>query len=259
MGRVFDSFLAIMAVGVSAAGQPPPYRATSIDAVLADPAGFHQAWVMVKGTVAREGDLITISSDGASLRLIAGTPIPSGEVEVRGQVLDVGRLQRNDRRVALPGPKPSLAELYPNRWPSPGEEIVLSATSVTSREQGGIEVTLPPPPIEVNFSTPIEGEADVRLDTRIRIQFSRDVDPATFKDHIRVSYSVADSIDRGEPQPPGVSITTNYNAAGRVLDIRPSQSLERFRQVTVTLLEGIKGTDGSVLRGWVLNFSTGGS
>ena len=44
------------------------------------------------------------------------------------------------------------------------------------------------PPAEVIFSAPTEDETDVPLATSIRIQFSRDVDPATFKGRIRVTY-----------------------------------------------------------------------
>jgi hypothetical protein len=118
---------------------------------------------------------------------------------------------------------------------------------------------LPPLPLEVYFSAPIQGEADVRLDTVIRIQFSRDVDPATFAGRVRVTYSVTDSIERGEPHPPPIAFSIKYVGYSHALEITPTQPLERFRQVTVELLQGIVGTDGSVLRPWSLTFSTGGS
>ena len=51
--------------------------------------------------------------------------------------------------------------------------IAASAASQESRR--------PPLPLEVNFSAPIEGEADVRLDAIVRIQFSRDVDARSFE------------------------------------------------------------------------------
>jgi hypothetical protein len=114
-------------------------------------------------------------------------------------------------------------------------------------------------PIEVDFSEPRQAAADVRLDTRIRIHFSRDVNPASLKDRVRVSYSPADSKERGEAQPPRIEFTTDYDRRSRVLEISPSQRLERFRQVQVELLEGIVGADGSALKPWTLNFTTGGS
>jgi Bacterial Ig-like domain len=116
-----------------------------------------------------------------------------------------------------------------------------------------------PAALEVDFSEPGQAAADVRLDTRIRIHFSRDVSPASLKDRVRVTYSQADSRERGEGEPPRVRFATDYDGDKRILEIRPSQRLERFRQVTVELLEGIVGADGSALKPWTLNFTTGGS
>ena len=196
--------------------------------------------------------------EGAALRLLTPGPVPMGEIRVQGQILDVGRVQPKARRVALPGANAALGNLYSSDWPKAGEEIVLAATRI-SRAAEQVEITVPPLPLEVQFSTPIEGEADVRLDSRIRVQFSRDVAPASLEDRIRVTYSQADSVERGEPQRPALEITVRYNADNHSVEITPSKPLERFRGVTVELLEGISGTDGSVLRGWTLKFSTGGS
>lgn len=124
-----------------------------------------------------------------------------------------------------------------------------------------VEVPAPPlpvAPLEILFSAPVEGEADVRLDSRIRIQFSRDVDPASLDGRIRLSYSRSDSFERGEAQPPAIEVAITYSGPNRSLEIRPRQPLERFRQVTVQLLEGIKGPDGAPLRPWTLTFNTGG-
>ena len=118
-----------------------------------------------------------------------------------------------------------------------------------------------PPPIslQVESSVPVEGEADVRLDARIRIKFSRDADPASFEKRIRLSYSREESAERGEAQPPSVAFTTSYSSRTNVLEITPQPALERFRQVRVDLLQGIVGHDGSVLPPWSLRFKTGGS
>lgn len=113
--------------------------------------------------------------------------------------------------------------------------------------------------LAVSSSAPAEGDADVRLDTVVRVEFSHDVDPSTLRGRVRVRYSAADSVERGEAQPPRVSFKTNYFATERVLVIRPDRPLERFRRVTVELLEGITGTQGSPLTPWTLSFVTGGS
>jgi hypothetical protein len=117
----------------------------------------------------------------------------------------------------------------------------------------------PPPPLDVVFSSPNEGESEVRLDASIRLQLSRDLDVASLKDRIRLTYSQTDSVERGEPQPPAIAFTINYTPANRGLEIRPVQPLERFRVVRLELLEGVRGPDGAVLRPFTLNFTTGGS
>jgi hypothetical protein len=124
------------------------------------------------------------------------------------------------------------------------------------------EVTIeapPPPPVEVLFAAPSDGEADVRLEERIRLQLSRDLDPATLKGRIRITYSQTESRDRGEAQAPTVAFATNYTRENRALEIRPSQPWERFRTVKVEFLEGITGTDGGAMAPFTLTFTTGGS
>jgi hypothetical protein len=85
------------------------------------------------------------------------------------------------------------------------------------------------------------------------------VDARSFDKRIRLSYSAEESAERGEAQPPAIAFAITYRAGARALEIRPSRPLERFRHVAVDLLEGIVGTDGSALRPWRLQFTTGGS
>src|SRR5262249_32747093 len=60
-------------------------------------------------------------------------------------------------------------------------------TETTPEREEPIRVPAAPPP-EVVFSAPTQDESDVSLTTNVRIQFSRDLDPATIKGHVRVSY-----------------------------------------------------------------------
>jgi hypothetical protein len=123
-----------------------------------------------------------------------------------------------------------------------------------------VAITLPPPPpVEILFTAPTEGESDVRLTERIRMQLSRDLDPGTLKDRVRLTYSAADSKERGEAQPPSIAFTTNYTKENRALEIRPTDPLERFRLVKMEILEGVKGTDGGAMAPFTLTFTTGGS
>jgi hypothetical protein len=128
-------------------------------------------------------------------------------------------------------------------------------TETTTEEQ--VRVPAGPPP-EVVFSTPTEEEVDVLTTTNVRVQFSRDLDQATIRNRVRVSYFQAQSVERGEPDTPRVEFTTQYNPANRVLEIRFTKPLERFRTVKVELLEGILGTDAQPLVPWTLTFSIGG-
>ena len=113
-----------------------------------------------------------------------------------------------------------------------------------------------PPPVVV-FSTPTQAEADVPLDTRVRIQFSRDMDSRSLKDQVRVSYHAAEAASPSEPSSPTPAFTTSYDAATRALTIQFSEPLTRFRTINVELFGGIKAFDGAALAPWTLSFSTG--
>lgn len=116
--------------------------------------------------------------------------------------------------------------------------------------------TIPP---EVLFSAPTNEETDVRLDTKVRVQFSRDLDPATLKGGVRVSYSATQAAERGEPQAPPIDVRVSYNKGTRVMELTFEQPLDRFRVVTVTLTDDIKGVDGLPLKPYTVTFTLGGS
>jgi hypothetical protein len=113
------------------------------------------------------------------------------------------------------------------------------------------------PPPEVLFSAPVEDESDVPLSTTVRIQFSRDIDPATFNGHVRVGYDEAETAIRGEPVTPTIEFTTDYSAGNRRLEIRFRDDLERFRTVRVELDSAVLGSDKQPLKPFTLTFHTG--
>jgi hypothetical protein len=113
------------------------------------------------------------------------------------------------------------------------------------------------PPPEVVFSAPTRDETDVQLSSTVRIQFSRDIDAATFKGHITVKYSEAETRERGEIVSPTAEFTTQYLPGTRVLELKFASPLERFRTITVELQDGIVGTDKQSLSPWTLTFQTG--
>jgi hypothetical protein len=115
------------------------------------------------------------------------------------------------------------------------------------------------PPPEVVFSAPTEGESDVSLATTVRIQFSRDIVPATLRGHVRVSYLEGETRERGEPTTPIAEFAVQYNGANRVLELRFTKPLERFRTLKIDLQDGILGTDQQPLKPWTLTFVLGGA
>ncbi len=114
-------------------------------------------------------------------------------------------------------------------------------------------------PVTVVFHAPGQDEAGVRLTTPIRLQFSADLDVSTIDGHVVLGYAVEDSQARGEPEPPPVAFETAYDPADRALTIRPAQPWQRFREVQLTLGNGIRSTDGRAAVPFRLSFMTGGS
>ncbi len=120
-----------------------------------------------------------------------------------------------------------------------------------------IRVPAGPPP-EVIFSAPTADETDVALNTAVRIQFSRDLDQATLKGRVKVTYIPAQGA-AAEPTPSSVDVALAYAAASRVLELHFPKPLERFRTLKIELLDGIVGTDAQPLKPWTLTFTLGGA
>lgn len=104
----------------------------------------------------------------------------------------------------------------------------------------------PPPPPKpkrppvVVFSLPVDGERDVPPSTVFRVQFSKDMDEASFKDRVILRYA-------GRPQPGDReldAVRVTYDAGLRALQIDPGDLLRPGRVVEVMLLPGIVDIDG---------------
>jgi Bacterial Ig-like domain len=139
----------------------------------------------------------------------------------------------------------------------PGSLKLAKPPAETTSAEPQIRVPAAPPP-EVVFSAPTQDETDVLVSANVRIQFSRDIDPATLKGRLRALYIDSASPAGGEPAPK-LEFTTEYRPVTRVLEIRFSQPIVRFRTVQIDLLEGVLGTDKQPLAPWTLKFMTGGS
>jgi hypothetical protein len=132
--------------------------------------------------------------------------------------------------------------------------IATAPGDAPSEEHDVARVPTAPAP-EVVFSTPTEDETDVSLTTNIRIQFSRDIDPASLKGHVSVTYAEPPPVD---PSTAAITFTTGYIGASRVVEVNFAKPLERFRSLKVTL-DGLVGTDRQPVKPWTLTFALGGS
>ena len=114
------------------------------------------------------------------------------------------------------------------------------------------------PAPEVIFSAPLPDDTDVPRDSLVRIQFSRDMDPASFEGRVRVRYQQPQSPEPGEPDLQVDDFEIEYRGRNRVLEIRFNEELERFRTLTVELQDGIAASDGASLQPWTLSFFVSG-
>jgi len=117
----------------------------------------------------------------------------------------------------------------------------------------------PAPRPEVVFSAPTQDETDVSMSTTVRIQFSRDIDQSTLKGHIKAHYIESQTTERGEPVTPTAEFTMQYVPATRVLELRFTKPLERFRTIHIDLSDEILGKDKQPLQPWTLSFDLGGN
>ncbi|HET9317295.1 MAG TPA: Ig-like domain-containing protein [Vicinamibacteria bacterium] len=110
----------------------------------------------------------------------------------------------------------------------------------------------PPPPPErpkvapvVVFALPLDGESEVARDTRFVVQFSKDMDEATFAGHVLLRY--AGPVLPGDRPFDGARLT--YDEGRRALTVDPGDILRPGRQIELILLPGIVDIDGLPLIG----------
>lgn len=138
-----------------ASGQTSGRRLTTIDALRRFSGYFHLQNVVLRGEfvevaapravngstrpgggavdVSATGKRLALRSGESEMQVILNDVNPAeGPVEVRGQLLDVGRLTAADPRLGRYDNKPD-----PEHWPMPGEELVLSLTSVAKAATDG--------------------------------------------------------------------------------------------------------------------------
>ena len=117
--------VAICAAGPGAQGTQR--RLTTVDALRQFPGFFHLQNVLVHGEFVEHERRISLRGGDTEIRvqLLQNVSTSNGSVEVRGQLVDVGRLESGDPRAGS-----FLEGRESTSWPRPGEELVLQVSAV---------------------------------------------------------------------------------------------------------------------------------
>ena len=253
----------VMALVASAISPTSPPPAPTIRAMVLYPSRYLEQKVTVVGQFAGRNLLGDLPDAPARSRYdfvlrSVDAAIWVTNIQPRGRDFDLALDARIDtgRWLEVTG---TLQQGRGLQWldAQPGSLKLAKPPAETTSAEPQIRVPAAPPP-EVVFSAPTQDETDVLVSANVRIQFSRDIDPATLKGRLRAQY-IGSALPAGAEPPLKLEFTTEYRPATRVLEIRFSQPIERFRTVQIDLLEGVLGTDQQPLAPWTLKFMTGGS
>jgi hypothetical protein len=121
-------------VAASAEPQPAARRLTTVDALRQFPGFYHLQNVLIRGEFVAEGNRTVLRADDRDVRVVfdTGASASAGRVDARGLFIDVGRLEPGDPRVG------TYAEgRDADKWPRPGEELLLRVGSVTEAPPAG--------------------------------------------------------------------------------------------------------------------------
>jgi hypothetical protein len=110
--------------------QVAPRRAASPAALLTYPVFYQGQLVVVRGNlVTRDEPVLLSPSIERAIPLVFKGPSPiDGPVELRATFWDIGRLQREDPRIATLGLDRLLPKGIDGDWPRPGEVVALTVT-----------------------------------------------------------------------------------------------------------------------------------
>ena len=141
--RTFTSTAILLTAAAAAiVAQPQQRRATTITAIRAYPGFYHQQTVLVVGEIKGTLERATIGTEEGTLTLVA-REVKEGRVEARGQLLDIGRVAQDDPRLIPFNLLERIRAAYQDRWPKPGEELILLLGS-TGPAPVATDVTGPP-------------------------------------------------------------------------------------------------------------------
>jgi hypothetical protein len=242
----------LLVVIVDTAVAAEPMDAPSVRHIALDPARYAEQEVTITGRFRGKnlyGDLpepvgkgrydFVLQSADASIWVTGRRPKGDGfdlNVENRidtGRWLEVVGVVREERGMAV----------------LDATAIRLGRAPAESAPEAVVKVPIAVPPPEVVFSAPTQGETDVATDSKVRVQFSRDLKEETLKGGITVAYAGVTAA------PP--AFTVRYDPGRRVVEITFAAPLSPFANVQVMLKDTIQGSDGQALRPYTLAFTVG--
>ncbi len=126
------------------------------------------------------------------------------------------------------------------------DEVTLSKPPTPTAQAA--PAPLPPlrpkkPPV-VSFSLPLDGERDLPPRTVFKVQFTKDMDETSFKDHVVLRYAGRSLPGDRELD----AVRMEYDGGLRALAIDPGDLLRAGRVVEILLLPGIVDIDGLPLQ-----------
>jgi hypothetical protein len=253
----------VTAIVASAVTEAPPQPGTSIRTLVLEPFRYLDQKVSITGQFAGRnllGDLPDAPGRSRYDFVVrsADAAIWVTNLRPRGRDFELALDARIDtgRWVQLSG---VLQQGRGLQWlDATGSTIALTKPPPETTAQTPIRVPAAPPP-EVVFSAPTAAETEVPISTNVRIQFSRDVSQATFKNNVIIRYDEAETAARGGADPSITGFTIQYLPGNRVLEIRFPTPLAPFRTVHIELTDRVLGMDQQPLVPWKLSFTTGGS
>ena len=124
----FVGALALAATAAALSAQAPGRRALPITAARTYSSFLHNQPVAIVGTVATQDVQVSLIDREGALRLLMPGAVAGSRIEARGTLLDLGRMRRDDPRLAALGLSAIIKAVYPNRWPRPGEDVALAVT-----------------------------------------------------------------------------------------------------------------------------------
>jgi hypothetical protein len=128
--RATFAAIALLLLAASGGAQTTARRLATIDSLRQFPGYYHLQNVLVHGEFAESGPRVVLRANERDLHVILNDQkTTSGLAEVRGTLVDVGRLEPDDLRVP-----PEYRGRDGASWPRPGEELVLSLTGVSDAQ-----------------------------------------------------------------------------------------------------------------------------